>query len=148
MVLMGEKRAVFQFKSVKVGLVVAGHSSAFSLHRSRKSEIVWSGGQREISSRAGTNSLNSFVVDVSNFSGTALVLTLLLFLFLLQEIFFQCEGFNALVVGQRICGNVERIIWEKNSCTYPILILLCCDFLTLQPNRRAFRSHLSNLRLK
>lgn len=83
MVLVGEKRAAFQFKSVKVGLVVIAHFSAFSL------QIIWADGQREISSKADTNSLNSFVVDVSDFSGTALIFTvLLIFLFLLQEIFF------------------------------------------------------------
>lgn len=100
MVLVGEKRAVFQFRSVKVGLVVNGHFSAFSLHSSRKREMVWADGQRGISSKAATNSLNSFVVDVSSFSGAALILSvLLLFLFLLQEILFQRERFNALVVG-------------------------------------------------
>lgn len=124
MVLVGEKRAVFQFNSVTVGLVVIGLFSAFSLHRSRK---------RGISSKAGTNGLNSFVVDVSNFSGTALILTvLLLFLFLLQEIFFQRERFNALVVGQRICGNVGGIKssgGKKNTFylqfTIFILLYLC-----------------------
>lgn len=124
MVLVGEKRAVFQFNSVTVGLVVIGLFSAFSLHRSRK---------RGISSKADTNGLNSFVVDVSNFSGTALILTvLLLFLFLLQEIFFQRERFNALVVGQRICGNVGGIKssgGKKNTFylqfTIFILLYLC-----------------------
>lgn len=124
MVLVGEKRAVFQFNSVTVGLVVIGLFSAFSLHRSRK---------RGISSKAGTNGLNSFVVDVSNFSGTALILTvLLLFLFLLQEIFFQRERFNALVVGQRICGNAGGIKssgGKKNTFylqfTIFILLYLC-----------------------
>lgn len=103
MVLVGEKRAAFQFQSAQAGSLVIAGFSAFRLPSSRK---------REISS--ATNSLSRLAVDVSNFFGAALILTvLLLFLFLLQEILFQREGFNALAVGQRICGNVGGIKPEK-----------------------------------
>lgn len=93
-VLVGEERAVFQFQA---GSVAVARFSAFGLHSSRK---------REIRCQAPTNSLDRLVVDVPNFSGAVLILTvLLLFLFLLQEVFLQREGFNALAGGQRICGG-------------------------------------------
>lgn len=100
MVLVGEKRAVFQFAGGKVGMEMMA-LLAFRLHGGRR---------REISSEAATDGLDSFVVDASNVPGAALIPTmLLLFLFLLQEVFLQRERFVALVVGQRLCGDVGRV---------------------------------------
>lgn len=105
MVLVGEKRAV------KAGWVVVGLLPAFSPD-SRRRAIIGADGQREVRSEAGTHRLDSSVVDATKFSGTALILAvLLLFLFPLQEIFFQREGFDALAVGQQICAKVGGIIF-------------------------------------
>lgn len=104
---MGEERAAFQFQA---GSVVIARFSAFALHSSSK---------REIRCQAPTNGLDRLVVDMPNFSGAALNLTvLLLFLFLLQEVFLQREGFNSLAGGQRICGNVGEIKASGNKQLY------------------------------
>lgn len=106
MVLVGEKRGVSQFESVKMGLVVICQFSGLRLDSSEKRATIFAEVQRGISSKPGGRGLNSFVVDTSNFSGTAFVhLVLLLFLLLLQEIFFQTERLKGLAVGQQIYGG-------------------------------------------
>lgn len=109
MVLVGEKRAVTRFESVKAGLEVSSQFSGFGLDSRGRGASFWAEGQSEFSPQTSSSGLNSPVVDVSNVSGTALILlVLLLLLFLLQEIFFQSELVNVLGVGQRICRDAEE----------------------------------------
>lgn len=106
MVLVGEERAVTRFEA---GLQVSSPFPGFGLDSSGRGASFWAEGQSQFSPRTSSSGLNSSAVDVSNLSGTALILlVLLLLLFLLQEIFFQSELLNVLGVGQRICWNAEE----------------------------------------
>lgn len=104
-VLMGEEGDMSQFESMEVRLLVvcsvcAGLLTAFTLHGARQSNIR-ENRQSEICSKSCTNSLNRFVVHVSDFLGAVLILAvLLLLLFLLQEIFLQSQRFDVLIVRQ------------------------------------------------
>lgn len=123
MVLVGEKKAVSQFESVKMGLVVICQLSGFRLDGSEKGATIWAEVQGEVSSKPGGHGLNSFVVDTSNLSGTALVLlVLLLFLLLLQEIFFQTERLKGLAVGQQIYGGKNKLLKNLYS-TYTTVVV-------------------------
>lgn len=84
MVLVGEERAVTRFESVKAGLGVSSQLSGFGLDGRGRGASFWAEGQSEFSPKTSSSGLNSSVVDVSNLSGTALLLlVLLLLLFLL-----------------------------------------------------------------
>lgn len=106
MVLVGEERAVTRFEA---GLEVSRELSGFGLDSRGRGASSWA----EVSPGTSGSGLDGSAVDVSDLSGTALVLlVLLLFLFLLQEIFFQSELFDVLGVGQRIRRDAEED-WKK-----------------------------------
>lgn len=106
MVLVGEERAVTRFKA---GLGVSRELSGFGLDSRGRGASFWA----EVSPETGSSGLDGSAVDVSDLSGSALILlVLLLFLFLLQEIFLQSELFDVLGVGQRISRDAEED-WKK-----------------------------------